>query len=116
MACKALYTGSIPVSASLIALTSGNVPSGFPLAAVLRAGEDAADPPVRRIAYPSVVGAPVLDAGEIRRRGELASADAAVTVVDEHFVDGSVRHVLTLQLPVSLAPMADAIRVEPNAP
>src|SRR5436190_8954416 len=41
---------------------------GDALAAVLRVGEDAADPPVRRIVGPLVVGAPVLDVGEFRRR------------------------------------------------
>ena len=56
---------------------------GSALATVLGVGEDAADPPVRRIAGPSLVGTPVLDSGKFRRRAELAPADAVVTVVDE---------------------------------
>ncbi len=52
---------------------------GDALAAVFRVGEDAADPPVRRIVGPPVVGAPVVDIGEFRRRAELAPADAVVT-------------------------------------
>src|SRR5215469_12561187 len=89
---------------------------GDALAAVLRVGEDAADPPVGRIVGPSVVGAPVFDIGEFRRRAELAPADAAVTVVDEHLVDRSPRHMLALQLPVSFAPVSDTLRVESDAP
>src|SRR5918993_5175464 len=50
---------------------------GDALAPVLRVGEDAADPPVRRILGPTVVGAPVFDVGQLRRRAELAPADAA---------------------------------------
>ena len=72
----------------------------------------------RRIVGPSVVGALVLDVGEFRRRAELAPADAVVTVVDEHLVDRSARHVPTLRLPVSFpgVPGTDALRVETHAP
>ena len=91
---------------------------GDALAAVLRAGEDAADPPVRRIVGPLVVGSPVVDVGEFRRRAELAPADAAVTVVDEHLVDRPARDVPTLRLPVSFPGVArtNALRVESHAP
>src|SRR4051794_24381909 len=85
-----------------------------PLAAVLRIGEDAADPPVRWIVGSLVVGAPVLDVGQFRRRAELAPADAAVTVVDEHLVDRSAHHVPALRVPVSFpgVPGTDTLRVE----
>src|SRR5215469_9378701 len=91
---------------------------GDALAAVLRVGEDAADPPVRRIIGLSIVGTPVLDIGEFRRRAELAPADTAVTVVDEHPVDRSARHVPALRLPVSIPGVAgtDALRVESHTP
>jgi len=93
----------------------GDRGGGDALAAVLRAGEDAADPPVRRIGGPSVVGSPVLDVGEFQRRAELALADAAITGVDEHLVDRSARHVPALRLPVSFpgVPGTDALRWNP---
>src|SRR6202042_1765435 len=62
------------------------------------------------------IGLGVLDGRHLGEWSELAPADAALTVVDEHLVDGSARHMPALQLPVSFAPVADALRVESNAP
>src|SRR5215469_709902 len=85
-------------------------------AAVLRVGEDAADPPVRQLSQALFVGLGVFDGSHFGRWSELAPADAALTVVDEHLVDRSAHHMPTLQLPVCFAPVADALRVESNAP
>src|SRR5580698_4485864 len=73
-------------------------------AAVLRVGEDAADPPVRQLGQVLFVGLAVVDGSHLGGRPELAPADAALTVVDEHLADRCARHMPALQLPVPFAP------------
>ena len=88
------------------------------LATVALAGEDAADPPVRQLGQPRLVGLAVLDVGQLGGRTELAPPDALVAVVDEHLVHRPPDHVGLLGVPVPGGAVAhtDPLRMEPQAP
>ena len=89
-----------------------------PMATVPAAGEDAADPPVRRLARLLGVGRRVLDGRELQWRPVLAPADTVIAVIDKDLVGGSVADVglLGVAVPGRGVALADALGVETHAP
>ena len=86
------------------------------LPAVLAAGEDAADPPLRQGREVRLVGRGVLDAGELVGGAELAPADRVAAVVHQHLVHGAPVGVRPLGNPVVLGGPGQALGVEADAP
>ena len=71
-----------------------------PMATVPAAGEDAADPPVRRLAQILGVGVRVPDVRKLRRRPVLAPAGTVIAVINEDLVDCAVANVGLLGIAV----------------
>ena len=74
-----------------------------PMATVPAAGEDAADPPVRRLARLLGVGLRVLDVRKLQWRPVLAPADTVIAVINKDLVGCAVAYVGLLGVAVLAA-------------
>src|SRR5580658_10127745 len=81
-------------------------------------GKQAANPPVRQLDEPLLIDLPVLDGSHLGRWPELTPAHAPVVAIDEHLVDGAVRHMSALGLAVARhrAVLRDALGMKADAP